>query len=98
MAVARGEPGAGLGAADHWKSFEDARLDELRAPDESRSAFLLRYTISHPGMHTTIVGTKSPEHLMENIKVANTGPLPAKTYEEAKKRLTAAGQIPEATS
>ena len=96
--VARGEPGAGLGAADRWKSFEDAKLDELRAPGESRSAFLLRFTISHPGCHTTIVGTKVPAHLQENINAANAGPLPAKTYEEAKKRLTAAGQVPEAAS
>src|SRR5262249_52415577 len=85
--VARGEPRAGLRGADRWKSFEAANLDELRAPGESRSAFLLRFTISHPGMHTTIVGTKVPSHLDENLAAANAGPLPQKTYEEAKKRL-----------
>jgi aryl-alcohol dehydrogenase-like predicted oxidoreductase len=93
--VARGEPGSGLGSADRWKSFEAANLDELRAPGETRSAFLLRYTISHPQMHTTIVGTKNPEHLMENVKAAQAGPLPASVYAEAKKRLDAAGQTVE---
>lgn len=93
--VAKGEPGAGLAGNDRWASFEKAKLDELRASGESRTAFLMRYTISHPGMHTTIVGTKSPEHLAENIKAAQAGPLPPKVYEEAKRRLSAAGQVPE---
>ena len=93
--VARGEPGAGLGGKDRWTIFEQAKLDELCAPGESRTTFLMRYTISHPGMHTTIVGTKSPEHLAENIKAAQAGPLPPNVYEEAKRRLTAAGQVPE---
>jgi aryl-alcohol dehydrogenase-like predicted oxidoreductase len=93
--VARGEPGAGLGGKDRWTIFEEAKLDELCAPGESRTAFLMRYTISHPGMHTTIVGTLVPEHLAENIKAAQAGPLPANVYAEAKRRLTAAGQVPE---
>src|SRR5471030_2059488 len=93
--VARGEPGAGLGGKDRWALFEQAKLDELCAPGESRTTFLMRYTISHPGMHTTIVGTKSVEHLAENIKAAQAGPLPPNVYEEAKRRLTAAGQVPE---
>jgi aryl-alcohol dehydrogenase-like predicted oxidoreductase len=93
--VARGEPGAGLGGKDRWTMFEQAKLDELCAPGESRTTFLMRYTISHPGMHTTIVGTKSPEHLNENIRAAQAGALPPNVYEEAKRRLTAAGQIPE---
>jgi len=93
--VARGEPGAGLGGKDRWAIFEQAKLDELRAPNESPTTFLMRYTISHPGMHTTIVGTKIPEHLAENIKAAQAGSLPPDVYEEAKRRLTAAGQVPE---
>jgi len=93
--VARGEPGAGLGGKDRWTVFEQAKLDELRAPDESRTTFLMRYTISHPGMHTTIVGTKSVDHLNENIAAVQAGVLPAEVYAEAKRRLTAAGQVPE---
>ncbi|HOR29662.1 MAG TPA: aldo/keto reductase, partial [Candidatus Sumerlaeota bacterium] len=34
--VARGEPGQGLGAGDRWRKFEEAKLDELLAPGESR--------------------------------------------------------------
>jgi hypothetical protein len=43
-------------------------------------------------MHTTIVGTKNPEHLAEDVKAAQSGPLPERVYAEAKRRLDAAGQ------
>ncbi len=93
--VARGEPGSGLGNQDRWQFFEKAGLDELRAKGESRTAFLLRFTLSHPYCHTTIVGTVNPEHLKENIAVASKGPLPADVYAEAKRRLDQAGEKPE---
>lgn len=93
--VARGEPGAGLGNTDRWAAFERAKLDELREPGESRTAFLLRFTLSHPHCDTTIVGTLHTHHLAENIAVAIKGGLPADVYAEAKKRLDAAGIRPE---
>ncbi len=88
--VARGEPGEGLGNQDRWAAFEKANLDELRQDGESRTAFLLRFTLSHPDMHTTIVGTLIPKHLEENVRIAEMGPLPADVYAEAKRRLDAA--------
>ena len=96
--VAKGEPGAGLGNQDRWGLWEQAKLNELLSPGESRTAFLLRFTISHPQMDTTIVGTKNPEHLMENLRAAEAGPLTPQVYTEAKKRLAAAGQVPEAVA
>ncbi len=93
--VARGEPGGGLGAAERWALFTKARLDDLLSPGEDRTGFLLRFTITHPGMHTTIVGTLSPEHLAHNVKALQAGPLPASVYAEAKKRLAEAGEKPE---
>ncbi len=94
--VARGAPDdAGLGAIDRWAVWEKASLDELRSPGESRTAFLLRYTLSHPGLDTTIVGTLQPEHLQQNIEQAMAGPLPPDIYAEAKRRLSAAGEEPE---
>src|SRR6185436_14285377 len=50
--VARGEPGEGLGGQDRWQKFEAAGLDALREPEESRTAFLLRFLLSHPDIHT----------------------------------------------
>jgi len=58
----------------------------------SNMEFILRFTLSHPGLSTTIVGTSNPVHLASNIAVAERGPLPADLYEEAKKRLP----LPEA--
>lgn len=90
--VARGEPGAGLGNTDRWQKFEQAKLDELREDGESRTAFLLRFLLSHPGIHTTIVGTLIPAHLEENIAIAEKGALAPDVYAEAKKRLDSVGE------
>lgn len=85
--VARGEPGAGLGAQERWDAWEKAKMDELLEPGESRTSFILRFTLSHPDMDTTIVGTKNPAHLKENLAAAANGALKPEVYEEAKKRL-----------
>ena len=53
----------------------------------SRIEFILRFTLSHPGLSSTIVGTSSMEHLRANVAFAEKGPLPADLYEEAKRRL-----------
>jgi aryl-alcohol dehydrogenase-like predicted oxidoreductase len=91
--VARGAPeDQGLGSKDRWAIWEKAKLDELRSPGESRTAFLLRFTLAHPHMHTTIVGTLIPDHLQDNLRAAEAGPLPADVYAEARRRLDAAGQ------
>lgn len=85
--VARGEPGVGRGPQDRWQLWERAGLDELRAPDETRTAWMLRFTLSHPGVDTVIVGTLDPEHLAANVRAAEAGPLAADVYAEAKQRL-----------
>jgi aryl-alcohol dehydrogenase-like predicted oxidoreductase len=92
--VARGEVGVGLGNENRWKKFVEADLDELCEPGESRTAFLLRFTLSHPHANTVIVGTLYPEHLRENIAALEQGPLPANVYEEAKRRLDQVGVAP----
>ncbi len=94
--VARGEPGTGLGSTDRWAVFERAKLDELRGEGESRTAFLLRFLLSHPHIHTTIVGTLIPEHLHENIAISERGPLSSEVYAEVKRRLDEAGEKPTA--
>jgi aryl-alcohol dehydrogenase-like predicted oxidoreductase len=91
--VARGAPAeGGLGEHQRWAAWERAKLDELRAPGESRTAFLLRYTLSHPHVHTVIVGTLNPAHLADDVRAAEAGPLPADVYAEAKRRLEAAAR------
>jgi aryl-alcohol dehydrogenase-like predicted oxidoreductase len=60
----------------------------------SRQEFILRFTISHPHMDTTIVGTINPAHLEDNVDAVLHGALPADVYEEAKHRLAIAGLQP----
>jgi aryl-alcohol dehydrogenase-like predicted oxidoreductase len=90
--VARGEPGAGQGAADVWKLWEQAQLDEL-LEGMSATEFMLRFTITSPDVHTTIVGTLNPTHLQENVAAVLQGPLPAAMYDEAKRRLADARAV-----
>jgi aryl-alcohol dehydrogenase-like predicted oxidoreductase len=95
--VARGAPGEeGWGSEQRWAIWNAAYLDDLRAENESRTTFLLRFTLSHPEMDTTIVGTLRPEHLAENLRAAEAGPLPPDVYAEARRRLDAAGHRPAA--
>jgi aryl-alcohol dehydrogenase-like predicted oxidoreductase len=75
---------------DYW---DTARLDEL-LDGMSRTAFMLRFTLSHPGLDTTIVGTRSIGHLQDNLAAAANGPLLDDLLNEAKNRLTAAGARP----
>ena len=76
------DPGVGK------RNWENSGLaDLLSEAGMSNMEFVLRFTLSHPGLSTTIVGTANPVHLASNIAVAERGPLPADLYEEAKKRL-----------
>ena len=93
--AAKGEPGASSqGIVDLWKKFDQAQLDDLREEGESRTAFILRHTLSHPQVHTTIVGTQNSDHLQENLKAALRGPLSADVYAESNRRLDAIGEKP----
>jgi aryl-alcohol dehydrogenase-like predicted oxidoreductase len=75
---------AGEGQRRWQASGVDDMLDEAGM---SRMEFVLRFTLSHPGLSSTIVGTANPGHLAGNIAVAERGPLPDDLYTEAKKRL-----------
>lgn len=89
--VQQGEPGPNSrGRPDKWEQFESAKLDDLMDNGESRTGFLLRYTMTHPDIDTIIVGTKNSEHLMDNIEMFQRGPLPEDIYIEAKDRLITA--------
>jgi aryl-alcohol dehydrogenase-like predicted oxidoreductase len=87
--VARGEPGAGQGSIDVWQRWEQANMGEL-LEGMSATEFMLRFTLSNPDVHTTIVGTLNPAHLQENVAAVRKGPLPVAVYSEARRRLAAA--------
>ncbi len=93
--AAKGEPGASSqGPSERWEKFAQAKLDDLREEGETRTAFILRHTLSHPQVHTTIVGTQNNAHLQENMKSALLGPLSPDVYAEANRRLDEIGETP----
>jgi aryl-alcohol dehydrogenase-like predicted oxidoreductase len=78
----------GLAAEESQRRWRDSGVEDLLAEaGMSRMEFVLRFTLSHPGLSSTIVGTANPDHLAANIAVAERGPLPADLYEESRKRL-----------
>jgi aryl-alcohol dehydrogenase-like predicted oxidoreductase len=70
------------------RNWETSGIEDLIADAGiGKQEFILRFTLSHPALSTTIVGTANPAHLASNIALAEKGPLPSDLYEEAKKRL-----------
>jgi aryl-alcohol dehydrogenase-like predicted oxidoreductase len=80
---------------DPYTSLADActrlDLDDLRAADETAAQFLLRFVLTHPDIHTIIVGTKNLEHLADNVAAAHRGALSDDEYQQALARLSSAG-------
>jgi aryl-alcohol dehydrogenase-like predicted oxidoreductase len=97
--VARGAPAPDQNpdeAPEFWRNamlakrdiWEEARLDEL-TEGLTRMEFMLRFTLSHPDIHTIIVGTTNSDHLDANVRAASGDILPTDLYAEAKRRLDA---------
>jgi aryl-alcohol dehydrogenase-like predicted oxidoreductase len=76
----------GLDQGEGQRRWESSGIDDLLG-DMSRIEFVLRFTLSHPDLSSTIVGTSNAAHLSSNVAIAEKGPLPADLYEEAKTRL-----------
>ena len=99
--VARGAPGDWnsrsyymVSSATMRQRWEKAGLDELLGGMD-RMEFMLRFTLTNPDLDTTIVGTRDPAHLHQNIEAALKGPLPEDVMREAMRRLDQAGSRSE---
>ncbi|MBO0747874.1 MAG: aldo/keto reductase, partial [Acidimicrobiaceae bacterium] len=75
----------GLREGQGERLWNESGIDDL-LDGMSRIEFVLRFTITHPGLSSTIVGTSSLDHLRSNVAIAEKGPLPDDIYAEAKKR------------
>jgi len=91
--AAKGAPTEGKHEGVQWDRWQQVRLDDL-LDGMTPMEFILRFTFTHPDMHTNIVGTINPDHLRHNVEVLRQGPLLPHIYEEAKRRLDAAGSTP----
>ncbi|HXY93731.1 MAG TPA: aldo/keto reductase [Acidimicrobiia bacterium] len=79
---------------DFWRPMVEARRDKWDDADlddlldgMSRMEFMLRFTLSHPDLNTTIVGTANLAHLADNVAAARADALPPDVYAAAKQRL-----------
>jgi aryl-alcohol dehydrogenase-like predicted oxidoreductase len=93
--VARGAPAADvawdrqpllLAPGEAQRRWDASGLED-RIGEMDPLEFVLRFTISHPGLSTTIVGTSNLDHLRSNLAFAERGPLPPEVYAEAKRLL-----------
>jgi aryl-alcohol dehydrogenase-like predicted oxidoreductase len=82
-----GQGPLGLAEGEGQRRWEASGVEDVLG-DMGRLEFVLRFTLSHPGLSSTIVGTSNLDHLRSNVAVAELGPLPADLYEEAKARLS----------
>jgi len=78
----------GLAEGEGRRRWESGGMDDL-VGDMGRLEFVLRFTLSHPGLASTIVGTSKVEHLQSNLAFAEKGPLPADLYASVKNALGA---------
>ena len=78
----------GLAEGEGRRRWESSGVQDILG-DMTPLEFVLRFTLSHPGLSSAIVGTANLNHLRSNLASAENGPLPADLYEEAKRRLPA---------
>ena len=84
--IAHGGPDAEIQRPVLNDVWNEARLDELIPKGMTRAELILRYTLSHPHCHTTIVGTCDHQHLAENVTASRLGKLPDPIYREISSR------------
>jgi len=90
--IAQGGPDAEIQRPKLNDVWTAARLEEVLPDGMKRAELILRYTLSHPHCHTTIVGTCNHDHFAENIAAAAKGPLPQDLYDEVTSRVAAVGR------
>jgi aryl-alcohol dehydrogenase-like predicted oxidoreductase len=83
----------GLAEGEGQRRWQSSGVEDLLG-DISALEFVLRFTLSHPGLSSTIVGTSQMSHLRSNLEIAAKGPLPTDLYEQAKHRLGAGSMAP----
>ncbi|SET30734.1 aldo/keto reductase [Paenibacillus sp. NFR01] len=65
----------------YWNRLRDLQYGFFSDPQQGVGT-ALRFTLSTPGVHTAIVGTKNPERWQQNAALLSQGALPTEQYEE----------------
>lgn len=66
---------------DYWKRLQQLNYDFLQGDLTNGVERALKFTLSVPGVHTAIVGTKKPSRWIENAKLLENGSLTNEEYE-----------------
>jgi hypothetical protein len=68
----------------YWDRLQAMQYDFVQG--ERAFEMALRFTLSTPGVHTAIVGTTNPQHLLQNARYAAAGPLAQHEFEMIRAR------------
>jgi diketogulonate reductase-like aldo/keto reductase len=72
--------------------------DFMKGDPQQAASIALRFTLSVPGVHTAIIGTKNPTHWRENADLLNAGPQSNEQFEAIRApRERSRGQILDRT-